>query len=61
LFCHGYNKHQGVNEINIKICNTNTVMWDPTEKVNKNYNIILRAAFYLQLKSVFILKMAYFM
>ena len=35
------------------------MMWDSTESANKNYNIVLRTAFYLQLKSVFTLKMAY--
>jgi hypothetical protein len=39
--------------------NTNIVMWDPTKNVNKNYNIVLWVAFYLQFKSVFKLMMDY--
>ena len=38
-------------------CNTSTVMCDPTENVNKNYNTVLRAVFQVQLKSVFTLNM----
>jgi hypothetical protein len=39
---------------------TNIVMWDPTENINKNYNVVLWVTFYLQFESVFSLMMDYF-